>query len=434
LLAQAVAARDRGNLEAAFWLLDEEVREHPTGVEAAIAFWDVAVSLDRCLAAASAAVTLIEHHAAAESVDLAAQYFAELSTAVPDALVSPTAVARMLPALRERLSKAEAEDEQEAARGVFRHALQQALDPQNEGLTPGLALHLFRESRDVEPDGAGRAAEVALASPDLHEAKRGQLREWLEANGNGLPEIDTGPPDDGDLADVEPGSGERAEVGSGERAEVARPSADPALPPPESATRFSSDSDAFAFGEGAAEPENTAVDLSDEPILDPLSDEEVAKAAKRLLPRVDAEATPQERASPANLEVLQATPVSLADEALELLLPGGRSSRVGWREIQALSVAEVRGLAPEPVVVIDCILNWLRRHEEPLRLVRLRADRFDPVEIAADEGSLAGFLGALLERSRAIPLPDPESALGLRPACFESLAAYEAGALGARQP
>ena len=131
-------------------------------------------------------------------------------------------------------------------------------------------------------------------------------------------------------------------------------------------------------------------------------------------------------------DLLPAVPIQFGQDALELRLPGGRESRVGWREIQALAVAEVAGMAPEPVTLIDCVLNWRRRDDEPLRVVRMRLDAFEPKCLVEDAGedALETFLAELLERTHAVPLPDPESALGLRRACFESLEAYEREVLG----
>ena len=58
-------------------------------------------------------------------------------------------------------------------------------------------------------------------------------------------------------------------------------------------------------------------------------------------------------------------------------------------------------------------------------------DSFEPARFASSgEDPLAGFLSLIFERTRAIPLPDPESALGLRPRVFESLHAYECALLG----
>ncbi len=61
--------------------------------------------------------------------------------------------------------------------------------------------------------------------------------------------------------------------------------------------------------------------------------------------------------------------------------------------------------------------------------MRLRTDAFDPATLALGPcvagGALAALLGEIFDRSHAVPLPDPESALGLYLAGFESLEAYE---------
>ena len=131
----------------------------------------------------------------------------------------------------------------------------------------------------------------------------------------------------------------------------------------------------------------------------------------------------------AGLTVLAATPVELTDDAFLLEASNERCLRIEYAEIEAVSVAEVSGLADQPVAIIDLVLNWKRRDAEPLRTVRLRADAFDPATLAPGPcvagGALAALLGEIFDRSHAVPLPDPESALGLRLACFESLEAYE---------
>lgn len=383
LLQQALAAQERGNLEAAFWLLDEEYRAHPEHPAVAVAFWNVAVSLERAVAAAAAAVWLVQHHSAAGETELAAQFFAELSKSVPDALVTPPSVVRMLPALRQRLVQA-GDEKRAAAEALLRCALRQAVDPRNTAPSPGLAFRIFKEARETETDAARAAAELALASPDLHEAKRELLRRWLG------------------LCDPELQPQEELEVDAPAAAEPGLEAAD-----------------AVSGGRG------------DEPRLGPLSDDQVARAAERL-PPAGPPTPPEELAALLERDLLPGIPIELGEDALELRLPGGRESRLGWDEIQALAVAEVLGLASEPVTLIDCVLNWRRREHEPLRVVRMRLDAFEPKMLVEDSGEdpLETFLAELLERSHAIPLPDPESALGLRCAGFESLEAYEREVLG----
>ncbi len=100
-----------------------------------------------------------------------------------------------------------------------------------------------------------------------------------------------------------------------------------------------------------------------------------------------------------------------------------------YPDIEAVCVVEVAGLAAKPVAVIDLVLNWSRQGAEPLRVVRVRGDAIDGAELVPGPcvagGELASFLGEVLLRSRAVPLPDPESALGLQLTTFESLDRYE---------
>jgi hypothetical protein len=96
-------------------------------------------------------------------------------------------------------------------------------------------------------------------------------------------------------------------------------------------------------------------------------------------------------------------------------------------------VAEVRGLSAHPVWVIDLVLNWSAQDDAALRVVRFQSDGFDPrmvIDAPADPtDALRGFLAELLERSNAVPLPDPDAALGVRVRSFDDLAGYESGVL-----
>jgi hypothetical protein len=378
-LQHALVARERGNLEAAFWLLDEVFRKAPADAETTLALWEVALDLDRAPAAAAAGVSLIEKYATDGAIDLAVQHFSMLADRVPDARVSPSAIVRMLPLLRNRISASD-EEQSNAAHALACAALENALSGEASegvsGLTPGLALHLFKEAKVIDPDAATRAAEIALTSPDLHEVRREELRCWLES-------IDGA--EDADLLDETPASSE-----------------EPSEPLPDL-------------------PEE-----ADELVLPPLSEGEVVDAARRLEGRHGPDTGERELLLQKDMQVIAGVPISFEEEALEVRLPGGRTSRVGWKEIQALSVVELTGGPGGPVILIDCILNWRQRSRETLRLVRLRANDFSPADlIDAEDADLAAFLTDLLERSQAAPLPGPESALGLQIAAFEDLDQYE---------
>lgn len=368
ILQHAVAARERGNFEAAFWLLAEEHRNHPGDRDVAARYWEMALALHRIDLASSAGIGLVQDLAAEGEVELATQYWVELVTAVPDALVSATSLALILPELRRRESIADDELRVDV-HALLRRAVRHAVDPRNEGLGPGVALRVFEEGHDANPEAARRAAEVALASPNLHEAKRARLRTWLDAEGRGAP------------AD---GSDEPApEQGS---AAVERP-------------------DESAPERGSAGP----------PVERPA---EPAPAKPKVEPA---------KPDSGDLRVVRAVPVELDDDALHLRVDGGRRLRLAYDEIGAVAAFELRDPSRGPFV--DLVCRWPREGDEPVLAVRLDASAFDPVSLvphrSVDGGPLSGFLGEMLERSRAVPLPDPESALGLRFASFASFAEYE---------
>jgi hypothetical protein len=66
-------------------------------------------------------------------------------------------------------------------------------------------------------------------------------------------------------------------------------------------------------------------------------------------------------------------------------------------------------------------------------VLRLREDRFDAQDLFPEHGdarqALRCLLSELLERTHAIPLPDPDSALGVSPQHFDDIAAYQAEVL-----
>ena len=86
--------------------------------------------------------------------------------------------------------------------------------------------------------------------------------------------------------------------------------------------------------------------------------------------------------------------------------------------------------------MIDLILNWTRRSDEPPEIVRLRSSELDLAKLVTHKHTLgsdyAALMGDILERTSAIPLPDPESALGTRIAGYESPESYER--IGLRVP
>jgi hypothetical protein len=69
-----------------------------------------------------------------------------------------------------------------------------------------------------------------------------------------------------------------------------------------------------------------------------------------------------------------------------------------------------------------------------LRVVRLLSNRFDPCRLVGEVEPMAAFralLDHLMTASEAIPLPDPDAALGRPFRSYASLEVYEREVLGA---
>jgi hypothetical protein len=139
---------------------------------------------------------------------------------------------------------------------------------------------------------------------------------------------------------------------------------------------------------------------------------------------------------PRRLEVALAVPVAIEPAGLRVALEGGAGRLVRWREIDAVAVGAVDGLGAKPVLVVDLVAGWRRPPEEPLRIVRLRGDRFDPrkvVEAASPVDALRELVDRLLGESGAEPLPDLRAARGRPFAGFRDLVAFEEDVLVAEE-
>jgi hypothetical protein len=158
VLRQGLAALERGNLEAAFWLLREEVAERPDESAAVQAFWNVSLTCGRAEAAAAPMSRLVQRQAT-EDPERATESWISLDAEAPEAPVDALTLARLLPVLKARVAAAPGEEGRQEARRWLVRALERCVEP-------GSGLE-------------GRAAEIALESPNLHEAKRERLEEFV---------------------------------------------------------------------------------------------------------------------------------------------------------------------------------------------------------------------------------------------------------------
>jgi hypothetical protein len=369
-LKKAADAQRRGNPALAYRILEGEVRERPDDAKVVAAFWSAALLCERAEDAAPAVQHVIRALAGAGKSEQAAELWNELRGPMPSALVDPGALVRMASAL-ESAGRAD----------QMAEALREAVNPLNSGLTPGLAVRVAEMARDLDPPTALAAAQHALVSPDLHEAKRARLQQMVAK----IERIET------DAAAARAAA--RDEARGEERPEPARPRA--------AAPEY-------------AQTETTALAATADP-----ADRAAADALELHAPPCRF----------MEAKVSEGVPEALLEDAIALALPGGRRGRLAYAKVEALAVAEVRGLAIHPVVLVDVVLNWKESEESVLRVVRMRSDAFDARDLGSGEAgeveAFRAFLTELLTRSDAIPLPDFESARGVHLHDFESLEAYQ---------
>ena len=128
------------------------------------------------------------------------------------------------------------------------------------------------------------------------------------------------------------------------------------------------------------------------------------------------------------LDAILAVPLDLDEEGLQIQTEDGQKKRVRFDRMEAIAVAAVGGLGQKPVILIDVVLNWMTTANETLRVIRLRADRFDPVRLVPGPSrvdALREAVKSMLDASGALPLPDEHAALGRPFASFESLESYQ---------
>jgi hypothetical protein len=357
-LKKAADAQRRGNPALAYRILESEAQERPDDPKVVGAFWSAALACERVEDAAPAMQHVIRALAGTGKPEQACELWNELRGGLPSALVDPSALVRIALVL-ESAGRADQVAE----------ALRDAVNPLNDGLSPGLAVRVAEMARDLDPPTALAAARHALTSPDLHEAKRARLQEMIAQ-----------------IEQAEAAAAKAAVSDEAQRQERPEPAQPKAAAPPVS-----------------AEPADRAA-------ADAL---EVHAPACRFI----------------EIKVSQGVPEGLLDDAIALALPDGRKARLAYTKIEALAVAEVRGLAIHPVVLIDVALNWKESGESVLRVLRMRSDAFDARALEPDAAgeieAFRAFLAELLTRSNAIPLPDFESARGVHLHDFESLEAYQ---------
>ena len=133
-----------------------------------------------------------------------------------------------------------------------------------------------------------------------------------------------------------------------------------------------------------------------------------------------------------SLKAIEAVPVEASAAWIEIDATDRGKSKLPLSRIEAISVAAVDGLGPRPVLVLDFVLNWTAEPAEPMKLIRFRSDRFDPLQFVPDAANplaaLTAWVGWFEERCELTCLPSREILDG-HFARFASLREYERDAL-----
>ncbi len=131
-------------------------------------------------------------------------------------------------------------------------------------------------------------------------------------------------------------------------------------------------------------------------------------------------------------KALDALPIAMNDEWVEIDASPRGKSKVPFSRIQTIAMAAVSGLGKRPVLIVDIVLNGSDGLDQPMKLIRFRSDRFDPLGFVPSAANPLAALTAWVQRlqneSNAICLPS-ESILAGEFARFETLEAYERGVL-----
>jgi hypothetical protein len=129
------------------------------------------------------------------------------------------------------------------------------------------------------------------------------------------------------------------------------------------------------------------------------------------------------------LESLTGELLAIEEDGIALEVHGGRRTRVAYERIDAVTVARVAEASDGLELLVDLLLNWSAHDGLPLRSVRLRVESLEAA-IPGQNGESSTMqvrdaVVEILDRSRALPVPDPDTALGLTVPSFESMGAYE---------
>ncbi len=471
-LERAMTAKSAGRVEQAFEMLRAEYRRDPKNRDVALALWDVSIVVGKASRVVESILSVIEVDLQAGQVTQAVANWFAMTDEVENVSARPQLLVRVGEALLD-------EGHPEAAIAVLSSAVEGS-----KPVTTALARRIVRVARDLDPDLTRRAAEIALCDGQLGNAEREELTRLSSevvpapaptntpAQSAANPAPTLGPEGSHDASDTIETDTEVELDGAGSTGACARndedlssidpqaidleglnqePSGDPGDLDQQQAWNdpglisdlehdlegefddFDDDVLAEAVMEsGLADDTVTQVNVAS---AIPASEETVTEVV--LATGSNDETTTAVNLIPAkrDVQVRDAVPVTLESKAIVIEVEGGTKTRLPYARVEALATAAVSGLGPKPIVVIDIIVNW-QSAVGAMKVIRLRSDRFDPGQLAPGSASqleaLRKLIADLLQTTGATPLPNFNAATGSPFSVFDSVQAYHADVLGAR--
>lgn len=451
ILERAMRAREAGRAEEAFVLLRNEFRRAPENLDVALALWDVAIQVGKASRGVEAILSVIEKDLqTGHARQAVAKWFA-----MTDEVAIPTARPQLLVRIGEALL-----DEGHPDAAIA--ALTRSVD-QGKSLTSALAQRVVRIARDLDPELTRRAAEIALQDGQLGLVEREELSRLQGAVVSPPPEPEPAITE----VDIDAGSNVELDDPSDRQSSVPNLAEDVSALDPEALSiddleqEFSRNLDDLEPQEFWNDPGLVDdIDHELEGEFDELDDTALAAVAmdsgiagdtvtevnvQSSIP--EQEETKTEGSTPAapengdvtvtavdifptqrSLRIRDAVPVALESRSLVIEMEGGNKTRLPYARVDALAAAAVQGLGEKPVIIIDLVINWLSA-AEPLKVIRLRSDQFDPAQLVPGRvgqlEALRSFLSDLLRASNATPLPNFNAATGAPFQVFSGLADYQ---------
>ncbi len=474
-LEQAERAFEQGRPHEAFELLRSAHLASPDDREVALALWGAASEAGRGEEAVGAILPILRDELRSGAAEQAIGHWRELSIATSTLELEATLLVRMGETL---LGEGHADEARDPLGRAVEHP---------RGLSPALAQRVVRVARDFDFGLTQRAASIALQddhlSPDLRdelqalaaavlapasspqpasdaeqssrveevEAQSPKRRQATTQEATNYPlESDIDIHNTAELTDPE--EFERLTMGEAPDGRLVNP--DPEDIDPAALSIESLEWELGGGGDVADALGLPGSDGSQQPEIDDTCLEEVALPADAFSPESDSVSeacSPSAATSPTTdtherdaaslaadldiggglrpLKLVEGVPTALGEEGVALEIDGHGASKLPFDRIDAVAVVAVSGLSAKPVLVIDFVLNWASSSSEPLKVIRLRGNRFDPLRIVADAAgaleALERFVAAVLAGSGAIPLPDADAVAGQPFASHADLESYQ---------